>query len=78
MSKPKKSWKELSPTAKAAIVAVAAVDAGTRVWALRDLAGRRPEEINGPKRAWAIGLSIGSTAGVGPAVYLLWGRKRRG
>ncbi|MDV7100916.1 hypothetical protein R4227_12415 [Gordonia amicalis] len=76
MSK-KKSWKELSPTAKAAIVTVAAVDAGTRVWALRDLAGRQADEINGPKRAWVIGLSLGSTAGIAPAIYLLWGRKHR-
>jgi len=78
MRLPKKKWKELSTTGKASVVAVAAIDAGLRVWALRDLAGRQQAEVNGPKRAWAIGLSLGSTAGVGPAVYLLWGRKRRG
>lgn len=76
MSKAKKSWDQLSTEAKAAIVAVAAIDGGLRVWALRDLAGRKPEEVNGPKRAWTIGLSIGSTAGIAPAIYLLWGRKK--
>ncbi|MEO9330304.1 hypothetical protein [Gordonia aurantiaca] len=77
MSKPKKSWSELSTAAKAAIVTIAAVDGGLRVWALRDLSSRAPEEINGPKAAWRVGLALGTTAGIAPAVYLLWGRKRK-
>lgn len=71
-----KKWKDLPPGRKVAVVTLTAVDAGLRVWALRDLAGRQQDEIKGPKRAWMIGLSIGSTAGIAPAIYLLWGRRR--
>lgn len=71
----KKRWNEISTTAKVAIVAVAAVDGGLRAWALRDLSARTQDEINGPKRLWAFGLSGLTTAGVLPLLYLARGRK---
>ncbi|WP_168705505.1 hypothetical protein [Gordonia paraffinivorans] len=77
MSKTKKSWSELSTPAKAAIIGVAAIDGGLRVWAMRDLSSRAPEEINGPKAAWRVGLALGTTAGIAPTAYLVWGRKRK-
>lgn len=71
----KPSWSELPPAARASLIAVAAVDAGLRAWALRDLASRSPEQLRGPKRLWAVGLSIVNSAGVLPACYLLVARK---
>lgn len=72
---PKKRWNDLSPTAKTAVVIVAAVDAGLRAWALRDLAGRDASRINGPKWLWGSALGVLSTSGVVPVAYLLAGRK---
>ncbi len=72
---PKKRWSELSPKAKVAIVAVAAVDAGLRAWALRDLAGRDAAHVNGPKWVWVGALGTLSTSGIAPAAYLLIGRR---
>ncbi|UQE74404.1 hypothetical protein MYK68_17025 [Gordonia sp. PP30] len=70
----KKKWCDLSTAQRSAIVVGAAVDAGLRVWALGDLAGRAPSEVNGPKWLWATGLSVVNSAGVLPAAYLLTGR----
>lgn len=69
-----KSWKDLQPAGKATIIAVAALDAGMRAWALRDLAGRDNAQVNGPRWLWNAGLGLVTSAGVLPAVYLLWGR----
>lgn len=71
----KKRWKDLSPNAKAAVIAVAAIDAGLRAWALRDLAGRDASRINGPKWLWGSALGVLSTSGVVPVAYLVAGRK---
>ncbi|MGV0737176.1 hypothetical protein BA059_10710 [Mycolicibacterium sp. (ex Dasyatis americana)] len=71
----KKRWKDLSPKAKTAIIAAAAADAGLRAWALRDLAGREPSRINGPKWLWGSALGLLSTSGVLPVAYLLVGRR---
>lgn len=71
----RKRWNDLSPNAKVAVIAVAAVDAGLRAWALRDLAGRDASRINGPKWLWGSALGVLSTSGVVPVVYLVAGRK---
>lgn len=72
----RKRWKELSPGARAGIIAVAAVDAGLRAWAGADLASRSAEEVNGPKWLWATGLSVVNSAGIVPVVYLVAGRRK--
>lgn len=77
MSRSKRSWNDLSPRAKTAIVATAAVDAGLRAWALADLAGRDDAEVRGPKKLWGLGLGTVTSAGVLPAAYLLLGRGTR-
>lgn len=71
----KKRWNDLSPTAKAAVIGVAAVDAGLRAWALRDLAGRNAGQVRGPKKLWSVVLGLITSGGVLPAVYLVVGRK---
>ncbi|MFT3900809.1 MAG: hypothetical protein QM728_11290 [Gordonia sp. (in: high G+C Gram-positive bacteria)] len=73
----KKRWSDLSPTAKGIIVGVAAVDAGLRAWALRDLSSRDKTEVNGPKPLWSTGLGIVNSAGLLPLFYLLRGRRPR-
>lgn len=71
----KKRWNDLSPNAKTAVIAVAAVDAGLRAWALRDLAGRQASQVKGPKWLWGSALGLLSTSGVLPVIYLVAGRK---
>jgi len=70
-----KSWKDLPPAGKATIIAITALDAGMRAWALRDLAGRDAATVNGPRWLWSGALGLVTSAGVLPAVYLLRGRK---
>ncbi|MGB6039941.1 MAG: hypothetical protein WBG39_08820 [Gordonia sp. (in: high G+C Gram-positive bacteria)] len=65
----------MSTPVRAGIIAVAAVDAGVRVWALRDLRSRDKSQVNGSKLLWSAGLSTVNSAGILPALYLLRGRK---
>ena len=71
----RKSWKDLPPAAKAAIIVLTAVDAGLRAWALRDLAHRNAAQVHGPRWLWRIALGAVTSSGVLPAAYLLRGRK---
>ncbi|MGB3697080.1 MAG: DUF5652 family protein [Gordonia sp. (in: high G+C Gram-positive bacteria)] len=71
----KKKWTDLPPAARAGIIAVAAADAGLRVWALSDLRSRAKSDVRGPKAVWSVALSTVNTAGVLPAAYLLRGRR---
>ncbi|GAA2371132.1 hypothetical protein [Gordonia cholesterolivorans] len=72
----RKKWAELSPAARAGIISMAAVDAGLRVWAIRDLRSRDKSQVNGPKLVWTVVLGGVNSAGLLPTVYLLAGRKR--
>lgn len=69
----KKKWSEMSPGAKAAIVAGGAVEIVLTTVALRDLAKRPAALVRGPKALWAVGCVIQP---VGPVLYLTAGRRR--
>lgn len=71
-------WNEMSPTSRAVVVTVGVVDAGLRAWALADLKNRPAEQVNGPKVAWGLALTVVSSAGMLPVAYLLFGRRSRG
>ena len=47
-----------------------------RAWALLDLKNRPVEEVNGPKAAWGLAITVVNSAGLVPAAYLLFGRRR--
>ena len=69
-------WRELPPSTRAGILTVAAVDVTLRVLALADLRKRSADQLRGPKAAWALGLTVVSSAGVLPGTYFLLGRRR--
>ena len=69
-------WDELPAARKRLMVTVGVVDAGLRAWALIDLKNRPADEVNGPKAAWALALGVVNSAGLLPAAYLLFGRRR--
>ena len=72
----RKTWDDLTPARKRLLIAVGVVDAGMRAWALIDLKDRPADEVKGPKAAWALALTVGNTAGLLPAAYLLFARRR--
>jgi hypothetical protein len=72
----RQKWDDLPPARKRLLIAVGVVDAGMRAWALIDLKDRSADEVKGPKAAWALALTLGNTAGLLPAAYLLIGRRR--
>lgn len=76
MNPARQKWDDLSPTRKKVLIAVGVFDAGMRAWALLDLKNRPADEVNGPKPAWALAITVVNSAGVVPAVYLLLGRRR--
>ncbi|MBT2501647.1 hypothetical protein [Curtobacterium sp. ISL-83] len=60
-----------------AVLLLAGVEAGLKIAALLDLAQRRPSEVTGTKRRWAIALVTVNSAGILPVWYFLRGRTRR-
>lgn len=72
----RRRWSDLSPRTRRAIAVAGTVDAGLKVWALRDLRRRPAEQVRGPKSAWAAALVLVNGAGVGPLGYYLLGRRR--
>jgi hypothetical protein len=76
MTKLQERWQGLPPAQRAAMMTVGAVDIGLRIWGLADLARRPAKQVRGPKAAWALGMSVVSSAGVLPLTYLVVGRRR--
>jgi len=70
----RKAWKDFSPAQKRALVAGAALQIGLATAAWWDLAHRRPEQVRGPKAAWALAIAVNF---VGPISYFAAGRRPR-
>ena len=68
----KKTWRELSPAQRGAVVAVGCVQLGLAAAAWRDLARRPAGEIRGVKALWVAVIAVNF---VGPIAYFRWGRK---
>lgn len=69
----KMAWSELSPKQRAILLALASVQLSLLATALVDLFFRPPEQVNGPRWAWALASFVSF---VGPLAYLRFGRKR--
>ena len=68
----KKQWSDLTESQQRAVVIVGAVEVVTSALALRDLARRPAEDVNGPKWLWALACFVQP---VGPLAYFLKGRR---
>lgn len=68
----KKRWSDLSPARKAGIVVLGTVQIAVLAVAATDLVRRPPEQVRGPKWAWAPVLAVNF---VGPVAYLTCGRR---
>jgi hypothetical protein len=70
--KQKRSWEDLTPRQRAAILAGGAVELVITTVALVDLARRPKRLVRGPKRWWLMGFAVQP---VGPIAYLAFGRR---
>jgi hypothetical protein len=70
--KNKKKWSELSGGQRFGVVLGALVQFALQGAALRDLAKRPKDQVNGPKGAWVAASFINT---IGPIAYFLLGRK---
>jgi hypothetical protein len=68
----KKKWSDLSPRARAAVVALGVAEVVVTSVALRDLVRRPAGLVRGPKALWAPVLFVQP---VGSPLYLLAGRR---
>lgn len=69
----KKTWKEMSPSARVGFALVGIAQVSLLIAAQRDISRRPAELINGPKAAWRAASFINF---VGPVGYFVLGRKR--
>ncbi|MEV8438721.1 PLD nuclease N-terminal domain-containing protein [Actinosynnema sp. NPDC051121] len=67
-----KTWLEMTPGQRRAILASSVVEAVLAAAAWADLAHRPAEAVNGRKRWWAVAIAVNF---VGPLAYFHWGRK---
>ena len=70
--KQKRSWEDLTPRQRAAILAGGAVELVITTVALVDLARRPKRLVRGPKRWWLMGFAVQP---FGPIAYLAFGRR---
>jgi hypothetical protein len=68
----RKTWSDLSPRSRAAIVALGLAEVVVTGVALRDLVRRHADLVRGPKALWAPILFVQP---VGSPLYLLAGRR---
>ncbi len=68
----KKKWSEISPARRWAMVAAGAVQLTLQAAALRDIAKRTPEQINGSKKLWVAASFLNFA---GPIAYFMKGRR---
>ena len=68
----KKTWSELSPTTRAAIVAGGVAEVVVTSFALRDLVRRPAALVRGPKLLWGPLLLVQP---IGSPLYLIAGRR---
>jgi hypothetical protein len=71
--KAKKTWGEISPAKKAVGGIGGVVQMALLAAALNDLRKRSPDQVNGPRAAWAAASFVNF---VGPVAYFVFGRKR--
>jgi hypothetical protein len=71
-----KRWKELDDSQRTLVVVGGVIEAVLKVVALRDLKGRPPEEVRGPKWAWGTGITLVNGFGIAPLTYFLLGRRK--
>jgi len=72
----KRRWSDLSQGQRRLVIAAAAVDGALKIAALVDMRKRPASEIRGPKWLWATSVTVVSSAGILPASYFLFGRRR--
>ncbi len=70
----KKSWADLTPTERSAIIAGGAVELVLTAIAVRDLVRRPSQAVRGPKLLWTAAFVAQP---FGPLAYLAFGRRSR-
>jgi hypothetical protein len=69
---PVRTWAELSPTQRTAVVVAGSVQLSLAVAAWVDLATRPAGEVNGRKGRWALLIAVNW---IGPLAWFGWGRR---
>jgi hypothetical protein len=68
----RKRWSDLTPGQQTAALVVASVQISLAATAWIDLARRPPDQVRGPKLAWAAAIAVNF---VGPISYFALGRR---
>lgn len=69
----RRRWADTGPGARVAIVVTGAAQLGLLGAALLDIGRREPDQIKGPRWAWAMASFVNV---IGPIVYFAVGRRR--
>ncbi|RRR71993.1 MAG: hypothetical protein EI684_10745 [Candidatus Viridilinea halotolerans] len=70
---PQLRWSELTPSERRALLFLFSLEASLLATALTDILRRAPDQVNGPRWAWALASLISF---FGPLSYFAFGRKQ--
>lgn len=71
----RRSWHDLDPRTRQALLIAGGAEAALRIAALVDLARRPAVRVRGSKPVWAVALVVVNSFGLVPLAYFLRGRR---
>lgn len=74
----RKQWRDLSEGIRKLIITAGAADGILKIAALVDIKRRPASQIRGRKWVWAAAVAVINSAGLLPASYFAFGRRRNG
>jgi len=73
MAQPHRRWSDLNPQTRALIIVGATLQLGLLAAAQIDIRRRRPDQVKGPRWAWA---TVSFVNFIGPVAYFVFGRRK--
>jgi hypothetical protein len=71
-------WEDVPAGVRRFLIVGGAVEGGLKIAALIDLARRPAAQVRGPKRLWAVAITLVNSLGAVPIAYLTYGRRKTG
>jgi hypothetical protein len=71
-------WEDIPAGVRRFVIAGGAVEGALKIAALVDLARRPAAQVRGPKRLWAVAITLVNSLGAVPIAYLTYGRRKPG
>jgi hypothetical protein len=73
-----KKWEDLPAGLRRFVIVAGTAEGALKIAALVDLARRPATQVRGPKRLWAVVITLVNSLGAVPIAYFTYGRRKPG